>query len=1372
MAKDLATQIQQDEKLDVSYERVEKYNAPLLVIGLGGTGADAVRTVKQTLAQRFKLPVTQDGKVIPVPRRTGYLVIDSDATGKDGLDENEIVNIADGVNLAALLKDKTHKDLSDKQKRWVHRKLHEVGPDGGTGAGTYRAASRLMLDLNFNEVYNRIHSALTKLVTMEAGGQAMSGAAQIFVVTGIGGGTGSGTFLDVGQIIRHMMKTEPDLLGSAYNLSCYIVMPDLTISHVLEDGATAMIPIIERNSYAALKELDFWMDYGRHHTHYEMEYNCGKKIIWAQPYDHVTLMSGTNVAGKVFSGSYKLVQRTIAENLLHYMADEAPDKSGGGTAQFSFLSYESNLKAQADTCREEVVLPLNHTYRAVGAYSKRIPKKKILFYEGMLLYKTFMPPRNEHGVLVPNDKLLHDGKATQRFGDVAMKNFKQLYLDYAKAVPFPKMFQDFNAKNKTLVDGLRKLNPPSHQKFGQWQQNSVAPVAREYAENYRKSVWQNFAKLCKTIMSDPELGPYSLLQYLKEESVSLRTAFRNYAASAQSQCNNLYGSIGAAQQICVNSYSDFLKPPLLAGDKAVQTYLTALRDLLDTVRQYELSRQYAHVMELIAKSIDSYITNALEPLCALLEELEADFVRPDNVVDSLGSDLFDVATLHANIQATFADANKDGAVSRAFLGKLCDSTFDTVPNVDTGSCGLTFLFKHDCNLKALQLMKEEMDTCFKVINSQSLESIMQLQCYDDNVAVEAANQQAYISNLANSVVESATPLYSLIKNSTGIVDHTAKCLYFSVPQDAHTFLNQLAPGGKPVTIQGVPLTPKASALTDHIYCNMTWDVLPLYSYSLMDNLKKSYDATLNNPENPAANAIHLVWNGDADSDYRQNWCRLPSPSPYYLFGTETISQSEKNEYEAVRKLVMRAIDCGMLTINSTVENPVMHPEYTFRVFRNAHSALHNEVIQQNLAQVLARKNPVTGAPLDPATMVAALNTLIGEAEPIKHAASKSPIVMNRKVGINEDLHPINPFSVQDNPVLLREAKKNYHTLTVEYAVHVLLQNPSLLTDVEYQIDSFEKIGAEINRLEGSARVWEPRIAYAETFAKLVAYDLVAFDMMGNPIYTDESGAVSPLIQPAILKEDLKDCQQVVKAVAVASDLTGEHAIRQSLEFKLSGAENAWNEAALHSELTAEAISAQIKRLEALLTEATAEHKACVAEKQNNIKANHALQDKYIALLDGVENYAKNRLTALKRINIGPVPAPVQPADPAPADTWDCACGKTGLKGKFCPDCGAKKPQPEPVPAKDTWTCPTCGKTGLKGKFCPDCGTKKPEVQASDTWTCPACGKAGLKGKFCPECGEKKPGAAPVKLTWICTECGTRDITGKFCPECGASRPNA
>ena len=65
-------------------------------------------------------------------------------------------------------------------------------------------------------------------------------------------------------------------------------------------------------------------------------------------------------------------------------------------------------------------------------------------------------------------------------------------------------------------------------------------------------------------------------------------------------------------------------------------------------------------------------------------------------------------------------------------------------------------------------------------------------------------------------------------------------------------------------------------------------------------------------------------------------------------------------------------------------------------------------------------------------------------------------------------------------------------------------------------------------------------------------------------------------------------------------------------------------------------------------------------------------------------------------------------------------------------------QPQQTSKQSGWTCPKCGTKGNTGKFCNECGAKKPEGDGS--WTCPACGHKGNTGKFCNECGAKRPEA--------------------------------
>ena len=231
--------------------RVKTDGNPVLIIGLGGTGIDALLHTKVILNKRFKLPDVPD-KATAIPENVRLLGIDSDTTSKTrkvagmSLSENEFFSISN--NIVTLL------SLSKKPSyitEWLDEKnLKRLIDDNDAGCATaIRQCGRLLLFNKALALFNKLRAIVSDL-------QVYGNKIQVFITTGICGGTGSGIFADVSYIVRQICgcMTETQITGILF-------MPDINISKV---GPGAYNTVLMKNGFASMKELEYLMNTSQH----------------------------------------------------------------------------------------------------------------------------------------------------------------------------------------------------------------------------------------------------------------------------------------------------------------------------------------------------------------------------------------------------------------------------------------------------------------------------------------------------------------------------------------------------------------------------------------------------------------------------------------------------------------------------------------------------------------------------------------------------------------------------------------------------------------------------------------------------------------------------------------------------------------------------------------------------------------------------------------------------------------------------------------------------------------------------------------------------------------------------------------------------
>ncbi|MFA5012687.1 MAG: tubulin-like doman-containing protein [Ignavibacteria bacterium] len=342
---------------------------PTILIGLGGTGKEVLLRIRRQFVEKY-------GSLDDFPI-TSYLYIDTDnapaeesgiARERDYLINEIDFKPSEKVFNPVNPSDYIHR-INDVPhiKEWLST-TGEIGKLGtmNTGAGQIRPAARLALFHNYDEIVYKLTSAKSTITDSRSINvvkekhnikNVNTEKINVYVITSISGGTGSGMFLDLGFMIRHLFRNQAIS-------SSYIVLPKIYQGYGKER--------VFANGYAALMELEYYNL--KNPFNISWKKNEPHKF---QPgvYDDVYLIDGENCKNLSLSEMsnrdiYKMISDTIFQDFSN--SDFANYKRG---VRVNLVQYKQRLFPDDNTVTENT---FSRKYSTLGQATISIPVDRII----------------------------------------------------------------------------------------------------------------------------------------------------------------------------------------------------------------------------------------------------------------------------------------------------------------------------------------------------------------------------------------------------------------------------------------------------------------------------------------------------------------------------------------------------------------------------------------------------------------------------------------------------------------------------------------------------------------------------------------------------------------------------------------------------------------------------------------------------------------------------------------------------------------------------------------------------------------------------------------------------------------------------------
>lgn len=423
-------------------------DSKFLFVGLGGKGSSVVAGLKTEVYKRIQCPNNKFK-----PDNFEYLAIDTStddlrrltngAFGQIGLSEepqdSEIFSLFD-AGLAEILAGRNG-ERPDNIAEWMNPSLTPAL--AGEGAGGIRQAGRgLLFGGKCQELWTVLRNKLQKLHDQIVNSQREK--LIVYVFAGIGGGTGSGTIIDIPYIVKEVANRN----HWAIDVNGYIFLPDTY-------DPNANIPQLEKNSYAALQEIDSLMALsymdgaGRFHA----EYAPGYSVDSTESIFHAcVLISGKRGNGLVPNPD-RFSKRVVIDNIVN-LVSKTTDIQQGNMLVNSFLDNNpASINLKVAPLPTIVPRDKHFQYLALGIGAVELPMDQMMAYLAKGTFDKMRVGWNQHASAADVAQELKNlnTKADDLAGEILQGATKPLF-----------------SYNKTLMDALEPYKNKTSIENGQF----------------------------------------------------------------------------------------------------------------------------------------------------------------------------------------------------------------------------------------------------------------------------------------------------------------------------------------------------------------------------------------------------------------------------------------------------------------------------------------------------------------------------------------------------------------------------------------------------------------------------------------------------------------------------------------------------------------------------------------------------------------------------------------------------------------------------------------------------------------------------------------------------------------------------------------